>query len=63
MIVGRYQAVDLDFVPSEKFVAINRDGEIGCARMAGSSGRIGTLTYRNSSGLGTFEGTQLYPTS
>ena len=63
MIVGRYRAVSLDFVPSEKFVAINRDGEIGCARMAGRAGAVGSLTYRNSEGIDIFEGTQLYPAS
>ena len=34
MIVDRYRAVDNDFVPAEKFVALNKAGEYGCAWMA-----------------------------
>jgi len=37
MIVDRYKKVNPDFFPSEKFVAINKAGETGCATMIGKS--------------------------
>jgi len=55
MIVERYTAVGYDFVPSEKFVAINKAGEYGCARMP--TGRSATMTVHHSGGLETYEGT------
>lgn len=37
MIVDRYKNVNPDFFPSKKFVAINKNGETGCATMIGKS--------------------------
>ena len=36
MIIDKYKHVNPDFFPSEKFIAINKNGEWGCARMKGS---------------------------
>ncbi len=58
MIVGRYRAVGLDFVPEEKFVAINKAGEYGCAWM-GIDG-VPSMTVRTPASLDVFEGTSLY---
>ena len=60
MIVDKYRSVGIDFMPGEKFVAINKDGEYGCARMAGRASSVAQITYRNASGLDLFEGTHLY---
>ena len=37
MIMDRYRAVGIDYVPGEKFVAINKAGEYGCAQMGTSN--------------------------
>ena len=58
MIVDRYRAVGLDFIPSEKFVALNKAGEFGCARMRGSS--PARMSVRTSADLQVYEGTGLY---
>lgn len=55
MIVDRYRAVGYDFVPPEKFVAINAAGEYGCAWM-GIAG-MPSMSVRHSQGLDVFEGT------
>ena len=58
MIVEKYRYANLDFIPGEKFVAINKDGEVGCARMG--SDRPGTMTVRDTGGVTTFEGSALF---
>jgi N4-(beta-N-acetylglucosaminyl)-L-asparaginase len=58
MIVGRYRAVDLDFTPGEKFVAINRAGEYGCAWMA-IRGQP-RMTVRHTAALELFTGVARY---
>lgn len=58
MIVERYRAVGLDFVPGEKFVAINKDGEVGCAQMG--TDRPPRLTLHHAGGLERLEGTAHY---
>lgn len=58
MIVDKYRNVNPDFVPGEKFVAMSKAGEVGCARMG--SNRPATMTVRDGSGSTTFEGTVLY---
>ena len=58
MIVDKYRYANLNFVPGEMFVAINRDGEVGCARMG--SDRPATMTVRDASGVTTLEGSALY---
>lgn len=59
MIADRYRSVDIDFLPGEKFVAVNRAGEVGCVRMASS--RAARMSVRDGSALRTYEGTLLYP--
>lgn len=60
MIVDRYRAVGIDdFVPAEKFVALNKDGEYGCAWMGISEERP-RMAVRSSGGLELFEGSSLY---
>ena len=39
-------------------LAINRDGELGCARMG--SDRPATMTVRNAGGVTTYEGSNLF---
>ena len=58
MIVEKYRYANLDFIPGEKFVAINKDGEVGCARMG--SDRPATMTVRDTGGVTTFEGSALF---
>jgi len=56
MIVDRYRAIGNDFVPGEKFVAINKAGEYGCSSMP--TGRSGArMTVRHGGGLEIYEGT------
>ena len=55
MIVDRYGAVGIDFVPEEKFVALNRDGEYGCAWM-GISG-VPRMSVRHADALEIYSGT------
>ena len=59
MIVHKYRNVNPDFFPSEKFVAINKDGEYGCASMGNNRGRP-RMTIRTPEGLDLFEGTTQY---
>jgi N4-(beta-N-acetylglucosaminyl)-L-asparaginase len=59
MIVDRYRAVGLDYVPGEKFVAINRAGEVGCAQMG--TRQPPKLTLHTATGLTVVEGTAHYP--
>ena len=56
--MDKYRYANLDFVPGEMFVAINRAGEVGCARMG--SDRPATMTVRDASGVTTLEGSTLY---
>lgn len=57
MIVEKYRAIGSDYIPGEKFVALNRDGEVGCAQMAGGTPR---MTVRDSGGLDVVTGVGLY---
>lgn len=59
MIAQRYQAVGLDFLPGEKFVAINKDGEYGCATTQGT--RRPRMTVTNRSGISIYEGEIAFP--
>jgi len=58
LIIDNYRHVNPNFVPSEKFVAINKDGEFGTAWM-GIRG-LPKMSVRTSGGLEIFEGTSLY---
>ena len=55
LISDRYKAVGLDYLPGEKFVAINKAGEFGCASMYGR--RAPRMSVTNESGISTYEGT------
>ena len=50
LIFQKYRNVNPNFFPSEKFVAINKDGEYGAASMGNSRGRP-RMTIRNDEGL------------
>jgi N4-(beta-N-acetylglucosaminyl)-L-asparaginase len=60
MIVDRYRAIGNDYVPGEKFVAINKAGEYGCVSMGYADGRP-RLTVRHTDALEMYTGTALYP--
>lgn len=59
MIADRYRAVGLSYLPGEKFVAINRDGEHGCATTTGT--RPPRMTVRDQGGISTYEGEIAFP--
>ena len=59
LIVRKYQNVNPNFFPSEKFIALNKDGEYGAASMGNSRGRP-RMTIRNVEGLQIHEGTTQY---
>ncbi len=54
-IVGKYRNVNPNFIPGEKFVAINKDGEYGAAAM-GRNRRVPRMTVRTGDGLQIHEG-------
>jgi N4-(beta-N-acetylglucosaminyl)-L-asparaginase len=58
MIVERYRAIGNDFVPAEKFVALNKAGEYGCASMA--IGGEPRMTVRHEQGMEVHTGTGHY---
>jgi N4-(beta-N-acetylglucosaminyl)-L-asparaginase len=58
-IADRYRAVGLDYLPGEKFVAINKDGELGCARTSGSNPP--RMTVADDSGIDIYSGTVVFP--
>jgi len=59
MIVDRYIKVNPGFFPSEKFVAVNKSGELGCATMIGS--RNPQMSVMTDKGYTRYEGTVAYP--
>ena len=59
LIIDKYRTVNPDFVPSEKFVAMNKAGEVGCAAMAIS--RPPRMSVHTATGLEIYEGTLRYP--
>lgn len=59
MIADKYKKVNPNFFPSEKFVAINKAGEYGCAYM--KSGRIPRMSVMNEKGYMKYEGTVAFP--
>lgn len=55
MIIRKYRKVNPDFFPSEKFVAINKSGAVGCASMKGRRNpQMSVMTPR---GFSKYEGT------
>lgn len=61
LIAERYRSMGLDFIPGEKFVALNKAGEYGCVRMASSV--PARMTVHGSGGPVEHEGALLYPAS
>jgi N4-(beta-N-acetylglucosaminyl)-L-asparaginase len=59
MIGDRYRKVNPEFFPSEKFVAINKSGELGCAIMKG--GRNPEMSVRSTGGFRKYEGIVAFP--
>ncbi len=59
MIAGKYRNVNPMYYPSEKFVAINKSGETGCASMKGS--RDPRMSVMTKAGYSIFEGIVAYP--
>ena len=57
MILDRYRRVNPDFVPGEKFVALNAEGEFGCAWMG--IGGTPTMSVADSAGLRIYRGTAI----
>jgi N4-(beta-N-acetylglucosaminyl)-L-asparaginase len=59
MIVDRYKKVNPNFFPSEKFVAINKYGEVGCATMKGKGKpQMSVMTEK---GYSKYEGVIVFP--
>ncbi|MBS3819664.1 N(4)-(beta-N-acetylglucosaminyl)-L-asparaginase [bacterium] len=54
MIAEKYKNVNIDFLPGENFVAINKKGELGCARMPRK--RPARVSLRNQSGYSVYKG-------
>jgi len=59
MIIDRYKMVNPDFYPSEKFVAINKNGELGCAMMIGKINP--QMSVRTEKGFARHEGIIAFP--
>ncbi len=59
MIVDRYRAIGSDYVPGEKFVAINKAGEYGCSGM--SLGGTPDMYAHHEAGVELVTGSSLYP--
>jgi N4-(beta-N-acetylglucosaminyl)-L-asparaginase len=60
MFVQRYRAIGSDYVPGEKFIALSRDGDVGCAYMGGGGGPP-ALTMHTPEGQKLHHGKALYP--
>jgi len=58
LIVRKYRNVNPDFVPGEKFVAVSKDGDVGCVRLG--SDRTTAITVRDAAGSREYQGTNLY---
>ncbi len=59
MIADRYRKINPGFFPGEKFVAINKYGELGCATMKGLGNPA--MSVRTEKGLSSFEGVVAFP--
>ncbi len=59
MIIDKYKHINPNFFPSEKFVAINKWGEMGCASMRGS--RVPAMSVRTEKGADKYQGKVAYP--
>jgi len=54
MIINKYRKINPKFFPSEKFIAINKKGEYGCAYMIGS--KPPKMTVANNKGINIYKG-------
>ncbi len=61
MITDKYRNVNPSFFPAEKFVAINKNGELGCATMKGN--RNPSMSVRTEKGFSKYEGIVTFPSS
>lgn len=59
MIADRYRKVNLDYLPVEKFVAISKSGDTGCAYMNGT--RKPAMSVRTEKGYNRQEGNIVFP--
>jgi N4-(beta-N-acetylglucosaminyl)-L-asparaginase len=59
MIVAKYKKVNPGFFPGEKFVAINKAGQMGCASMSGKGKPA--MSIRTDQGPGKYEGVVAFP--
>jgi N4-(beta-N-acetylglucosaminyl)-L-asparaginase len=59
MIADRYRKVNPDYLPVEKFVAINKSGETGCSMMKGT--RKPAMSVRTENGYNKQEGNIVFP--
>lgn len=59
MIIDHYKKVNPSFYPSEKFVAINKYGEMGCSTMKGN--RNPRMSVRTDKGFSLSEGNIMFP--
>lgn len=62
MIVDKYSEINPSFVPAEKFVALNKDGDYGCAWM-GIRSTPPRMSVHTESGVEVFSGTAHYAPS
>ncbi len=58
MIVDKYKKVNPNYFPSEKFIALNKKGEYGCAFLSGS--RAAEMTVANVDGIRKYTGTVVF---
>ncbi|MFW6129341.1 MAG: N(4)-(beta-N-acetylglucosaminyl)-L-asparaginase [Candidatus Aminicenantaceae bacterium] len=59
MIVDKYKKINPKFFPGESFVAVNKKGEYGCARMRGR--RPSEISVMNESGYSIYKGLVVFP--
>jgi N4-(beta-N-acetylglucosaminyl)-L-asparaginase len=59
MIVAKYRKVNPDFFPSEKFIALNKKGEYGCAFLIHD--RPAKMTVASSEGVRMYTGSYVFP--
>ena len=57
LIIDKYKKVNPNFFPGEKFVALNKKGEFGCARMKGKN--PARMSVMNRDGFEVYSGSTL----
>lgn len=58
MIVEKYKKVNPNFIPGEKFIALNKKGEFGCALMTGKD--PAKMYVANSDGINIYSGSVVF---